>query len=374
MPILYKKTNKSDIFIIVIPIILYIMAAIRGIPCLFILISSIVFALVITMIIMSIRIMKGIMVIAIVAIALTGSLFITALITATVKQPQPHIAAPRSPSSVVSVVSSSHPDGSWKMQSLANNKNRWVEDGIVSIEDAKTKADATAAAQEWLDQIKLDPTLLAAAGAYLLRESINYNDLISNDGWATEKAVQLYYEMRLTLADSKNSPATVSPTMTNTAYTSGAVQNETNRITGDLKAIEITTKAVQGKDSITIYILARCGNIVTETIVVINTPSSSSASSSSSSLTPCSALNDSGYTGGGKNSDPGTGVYTPPDQIEQPPTSSRVNPDPPSSDQSTSSSSSSTVSSDSTPPPPPQSGAATSSSPDSGYSPPPGRN
>jgi hypothetical protein len=78
--------------------------------------------------------------------------------------------------------------------------------------------------------------------------------------------------------------------------------------------------------------------------------------------------------GGGKNADPGPGTYVPPYKMEQPPTSSRVNPKPPTSSSKSSSSTSTQAAStaptptpDPTPAPKPESAAPTPSSPASGH-------
>jgi hypothetical protein len=100
---------------------------------------------------------------------------------------------------------------------------------------------------------------LAGAAKYFLNRDVSKTDLVTSDGWATDKAVQIVAELQIMLSQSK----IVASTAPANGYNSG-VENNTvvgaseAGLSGDTKAVKVTTP--DGKDK---WIMARCGNIVT---------------------------------------------------------------------------------------------------------------
>lgn len=147
----------------------------------------------------------------------------------------------------------------WKMVDGDYGNNRWFSDGIAEINAAKTDAEASAAASVWLGRVKTDPNLLVGAVKYFLNEDIDKATLTDKDGWATDKAVQLTSRLQLLLGQSKIATANAP----NNGYNSGVENNSVvgaavAGLSGNTKAIQITLP-----DGRKIWIMARCGNIVT---------------------------------------------------------------------------------------------------------------
>jgi hypothetical protein len=146
----------------------------------------------------------------------------------------------------------------WKMVEGDYLENRWLSEGATAIRDAKTNAEAASAAYAWLERVKTDPNLLVGAVRYFLNRTVDKATLVDADGWATDLAVQLVAEMQLLLSQAKITPAKAPSNGTNSGVVNGnVVPSDEDTITGDLRAIQIE---IGGK---TIWILARCGNIVT---------------------------------------------------------------------------------------------------------------
>lgn len=152
----------------------------------------------------------------------------------------------------------------WEMIVGDHGNNRWFTDGIVEIKTAKTDADAVKAAFVWLDKIKRDPNLLVAVSKYFLARDVDKASLVDENSWATDKAVQLVAELELVLGQAK---VTVEKAPKN-GYNTG-VENDTvvvakiAIISGDRTGIKIDITLPDGK-VVSIFVMARCGNIVTE--------------------------------------------------------------------------------------------------------------
>jgi|GEM_PF-5582789 len=146
----------------------------------------------------------------------------------------------------------------WMMIEGDYLENRWLSEGATAIRDAKTNAEAASAAYAWLERVKTDPNLLVGAVRYFLARTVDKAALVDADGWATDLAVQLVAEMQLLLSQAKITPEKAPSNGTNSGVVNGnVVASDEDTITGDLRSIKIV---IGGK---TIWILARCGNIVT---------------------------------------------------------------------------------------------------------------
>jgi len=215
----------------------------------------------------------------------------------------------------------------WATAPSDYTNNRWFANGIAAIRDAKTNEEATEAAHVWLAEVRKDPNLLAGAAKYFLQRDVDKATL-STDGCATDKAVQLVTEIELTIGNAKSIVPDSAPA---TGYNSGVengivVGSSAAGINGDLKAIKITLS-----DGRVIWILARCGNIVTITPPVVPpgktdqppvvTPPVVTPPPTLEQKVPSRdpAAQGNAPVGGGKNIDPGPGTYVPPSQMSQPP-------------------------------------------------------
>ena len=150
----------------------------------------------------------------------------------------------------------------WQMIEGNYGNNRWFTDGIVEIKTAKTDADAFKAAFVWLDRSKSDANLLVAFAKYFLNRDVDKATLVDN-GWATDVAVQLVAELELVLGQAKVTVEKAPKKGFNTG-----VENDTvvvakiAIISGDRTAIRIDV-TIDGK-VISIWVMSRCGNIVTK--------------------------------------------------------------------------------------------------------------
>lgn len=189
----------------------------------------------------------------VVAILAAGIVFIGPMMFQPATKIQPPVPA-STPAPTAAVTHST-----WKMVAGDYGNNRWFADGVVEIKEAKTNAEAANAANVWLGKVKTDPNLLVGAAKYFLNRDVDKASLVTSDGWATDKAVQLVTELQILLSKSEI-VASVAPV---NGYNSGVENNtvvgaSTAGVTGDTKAIRVTT--TDGKDR---WVMARCGNIVT---------------------------------------------------------------------------------------------------------------
>jgi len=147
----------------------------------------------------------------------------------------------------------------WKMTDGDYGNNRWFTDGVVEIKNAESDAEAASAANVWLEKVKTDPNLLVGAAKYLLNEDIDKATLTDSDGWATDEAVQLVARMQMLLGQSKITTSNAPATGYNSGVENNSVVASSNAgVTGDTKAVQVVTTSGE-----TVWIMARCGNIVT---------------------------------------------------------------------------------------------------------------
>lgn len=165
---------------------------------------------------------------------------------------------------------------SWEMPGVDHgDNNRWFSDGLHVIRESQNQVQAREAANEWIHGIaegdnahpgiKHDAELFAASyNAIFINadKQINSADLIDAEGCATPAATAALAELDLALAESDIEPSVAPADAVNTgtdengnvtvASESGVYGDDESR-----KAISITTK-----DGCTIYVMARCGQIV----------------------------------------------------------------------------------------------------------------
>jgi len=140
--------------------------------------------------------------------------------------------------------------------------HRWFSEGLQSIKNAKTMADARAAAQEWLTKVKSDPDLFAGGASTLLDRRVDPSTLVDATGkCASVTARALVGEVEATIAAAIITPEAAPAS----GYNSGrdasgqTVASATPGISGDRTAIKLVLK--NGKS---VWIMARCGNPVVE--------------------------------------------------------------------------------------------------------------
>jgi hypothetical protein len=144
----------------------------------------------------------------------------------------------------------------WAMKTGDYENNRWFGDGIQQIKDAKTNAQASDALAIWLDRVKRDPILLAAAANQFLGKNITSDSLIKN-GWSTNLAIQSAMEIEAAIGKSNVEVSNAPVDGYNTGVSNNTVVTSQNQgISGDRKAVQVTLPA-QKK----IWVMARCGNI-----------------------------------------------------------------------------------------------------------------
>ena len=153
----------------------------------------------------------------------------------------------------------------WVMEPMAADdiNNRWFADGIVEINDAKTPEQAKEAARIWLGKTKLHRELLIAASrAFLTEDKWKNLDLatISSDGsCANDATVQLYLYIESTIVQSSVDAGYAPENGYNTGVENGIVVADANPgISGDRRAVQVTLR-----DGRKVWIMGRCGNIVT---------------------------------------------------------------------------------------------------------------
>ncbi len=143
----------------------------------------------------------------------------------------------------------------WAMQSGDYTNNRWFGDGIKQIKDAETDAQASDALAIWLDKIKRDPILLAAAANQFLGKNIT-NDSLVNNGWSTDSAIQSAMEIEIAIGKSGIRVSDAPVNGYNTGINNNTVITSPG-VSGDRKAVEVTLPNQEK-----IWVLGRCGNLV----------------------------------------------------------------------------------------------------------------
>ena len=149
---------------------------------------------------------------------------------------------------------------SWPMVTTTHLKNRWFAEGIASIFDAKTNADAVAAAPDFTEKVSQEASLLVGAAKAFHLPDVDVATLTDNKGCATDATVKLKIALDVARATARSITLGEAPVNgTNTGVQNGQVVSDPGgTISGNRKAIKIVLA-----DGSTIWIMARCGNIVT---------------------------------------------------------------------------------------------------------------
>lgn len=173
------------------------------------------------------------------------------------QSPRPTPSPSPSPSSTITECST------WRMQELpaSNPNNRWLEDGLASIRNAKTEDEAEAAAIEFTEKTKVYPELLAGNAQFFIDKTVDPSTLVDAKGCATQAARDLNYQLLLSMTYAEITPEDAPSDGVNSGVDNGqVVVNPERGITGDRSAIKVKLK--NGNE---VWILARCANPVTRT-------------------------------------------------------------------------------------------------------------
>lgn len=141
----------------------------------------------------------------------------------------------------------------------ANSKdNRFFSDGIVEIKNATDEKSAQQAFNVWLDEVLKTPAYMAPTIKTFLGEDVDQASLVDGD-CVSAKALEYDARLRAESIEWTFAPEAAPSNGYNTGVQDGqVVRSETPGITGDLTAIKITLP-----DGTVVWILCRCGNIVT---------------------------------------------------------------------------------------------------------------
>jgi hypothetical protein len=147
----------------------------------------------------------------------------------------------------------------WELKTADHGANRWFADGVTTIQNAKTSAQARAAANDWVHKVEYDPALLSGAISYFLHKEVPAAQLTAGK-CASTKAKTLASELELKLATSKVTAGNAPSNGTNSGVDNGRVVSATiSGITGNTKAVKVVMS-----DGTIVWIMARCGNPVTQ--------------------------------------------------------------------------------------------------------------
>jgi len=149
----------------------------------------------------------------------------------------------------------------WEMTESTPKNGDVVED-VPAIRKAKTKAEARAAANIWVNEVKNNPGTLKGAFAFMLDKSVPAKSLVDDKGCATSKAKNFLVELKIAVAASsiskEDAPSDGYNTVMNTD--SGQMTTLANAgVGGDRTAIKVVKP-----NGDTVWIMARCGNPVTK--------------------------------------------------------------------------------------------------------------
>jgi hypothetical protein len=150
----------------------------------------------------------------------------------------------------------------WKMVQREHKNFRWVDGGTPAVMKAKTSADASAAAFAVLNDYKRETITLAGASKLYLGKEVAPRDLVTKDGYASKKAVELASELDAVFRKStfKVEDAPANGWNTGIDPKQGIpVRADEQGVRGDRTAVRITLPS--GKK---VWILGRCDNPVFE--------------------------------------------------------------------------------------------------------------
>lgn len=149
---------------------------------------------------------------------------------------------------------------SWARTDSDKGGNRWFANGVPAIAAATNADEARAAATEWVNGVRTDPVLLAGAAKYVVHIDVDQATLFRPDGCATATAVDVTVQITTALALSKITPSEAPANGHNSGTDGASVVGAANPgISGNRKAI-----LIELPDGTKIWVMARCGNPVTE--------------------------------------------------------------------------------------------------------------
>ncbi|QQS18595.1 hypothetical protein IPL68_00615 [Candidatus Saccharibacteria bacterium] len=132
----------------------------------------------------------------------------------------------------------------WAWQPDHHANFAWISNGLKSIQDATTDAQAAAAAQEWMGKIQLDRVTLQGAIKLLLEQDVD-QAVLGNAQCASDKAKEYVVTMYLALGKSRIVPDQAPANGVNTGVSSGQVTSSTTneiRETGRLSESTSSTR------------------------------------------------------------------------------------------------------------------------------------
>lgn len=160
---------------------------------------------------------------------------------------------------VTTPTNTSNCPNSWKRKDSNKAGHRWIADGVKTIRDAKTSAEARKGLADWLDESKKDPVLLTGVSSFVLKKNVSKDGLFDKNECATASAVALVEEIQREFVLADVQPAVAPPSATNSGSTSKTVVIDlTPGMSGDLRSAR-----VELADGRVLFILWRCGNIAT---------------------------------------------------------------------------------------------------------------
>lgn len=148
----------------------------------------------------------------------------------------------------------------WVIQNLENSDYRFLVDGLASIQNAyanDSDEEAKAAALDWMERIKVDPTLMQGTIDLVLDESPRRGDLVSG-GCASDLAGAYRIKVLDALRDAAVTAEEAPSNGVNTGYKDGKIVRSSRQgVTGDRAAIKVELANGQS-----FWILGRCGQWV----------------------------------------------------------------------------------------------------------------
>ena len=232
---------------------------------------------------------------------------------------------------------------SWVIEELPVLESHRFFEGIAEIQAATTSEEAADAAFVVLEKFKVDPDYLVVLIKMNLHEDVATTALVDADGCASPAAAQYVLRLGAEMAKATITVDDAPETGTNTGVNADGIPVSATSpgVTGDRKAIKIVLE-----DGTTYWIMARCGNIVTEgnpplppgptdnpppPVTPPGTPECPEGTTGTWPVCKDKSSNDPGPSGNapigqGPNEDPGPGEYVPAPDMEQPPEAPRVDP------------------------------------------------
>ena len=153
--------------------------------------------------------------------------------------------------------------GTWDIEYANHDNNRWFGQGMQEIQDAQTPDQARAASNVWVDRVKRDPNLLSGATSFFLKQDVN-PEAFKDGECVSSEAVKKAAELELFLTKAKITPDNAPANGINSGINPNTGQitlAASEGMSGNTKALRIDFS--QDGKTCTMWIMARCGQIVT---------------------------------------------------------------------------------------------------------------